>query len=202
MVRILAAGDLHGDSLAAKRLASRAVSENVDLVILCGDIVSFDHDSKNLIKPFKDVGKKLLLIPGNHDGFATADFLASFYDVKNIHGYTLQYDNVSIIGCGGANVGIERLTENEIFDVLQKGFSKVDDASKKVMVTHVFPSGSLMDKLSHVNVPGSTGVLKAINTLKPDILFCSHAHEAAGIEEKIGSTTVICVGKEGKIVDV
>lgn len=202
MVRILAAGDLHGDSSAAKCLASKAVNENVDLVILCGDIISLNHDSKNLIKPFKDAGKKLLLIPGNHDGFATADFLASFYDVRNIHGYSLLYDNVGIIGCGGANVGIERLTEDEIFDVLKKGFDKMEDVSKKIMVTHVFPQGSLMDKLSHASVPGSVGVLKAVNLLKPDILFCSHAHEAAGIEEKIGSTIVICVGKEGKIVDV
>ena len=201
MVKILAAGDLHGDSLASSKLALKAVSENVDLVVLCGDIVSFENDNVNLIKPFKDVGKKVLLIPGNHDSFATADFLASLYGVRNLHGYTVKYDDVGFVGCGGANIGMEALDEDEIFSVLKEGFEKLD-SGKKVMVTHVFPSETLMDKLSHSMVPGSTGLLKAVKTLKPDVLFCSHAHEADGIEEKIGNTKVICVGKKGKVVEL
>ena len=46
------------------------------------------------------------------------------------------------------------------------------------------------------------GVKKAIDRFKPDILLCSHVHEAEGIEEKIGSTTVINVGKKGKIIEL
>ena len=34
---------------------------------------------------FKDKNKKVLIIPGNHESFATTDFLASVYGVKNIH---------------------------------------------------------------------------------------------------------------------
>jgi Icc-related predicted phosphoesterase len=33
-------------------------------------------------------------------------------------------------------------------------------------------------------------------------LICSHIHEAAGIEEKLGKTKVINVGTEGKIIEV
>ena len=67
------------------------------------------------------------------------------------------------------------------------------------MITHVHPSGTLVEKLSNY-VPGSTGVKKAIDTLKPDILLCSHIHEAEGIEEKVGKTKVINVGRSGKII--
>lgn len=69
------------------------------------------------------------------------------------------------------------------------------------MVTHVHPSGTLMEKLSDF-VPPSTGVRKALDKFKPDILLCSHVHEAEGIEEMVGITKVINVGKEGTILDL
>ena len=68
-------------------------------------------------------------------------------------------------------------------------------------MTHVHPSDTKMEKFSDF-VKGSEGVKKAIEKFKPDILFCSHVHEAQGIEEKIGETRVINVGKEGKIIDI
>ena len=37
-MKILAAGDIHGDSALAEKLAKKAEDENVDLVVLCGDL--------------------------------------------------------------------------------------------------------------------------------------------------------------------
>ena len=42
----------------------------------------------------------------------------------------------------------------------------------------------------------------AIEEFKPEIHICGHIHETHGIEEKIGSTTVINVGKTGKIIEL
>ncbi len=200
-MKILAAGDIHGDQGLAKKLAEKAGKNHVDLVILCGDITQFDQSTDNLIKPFVEKKQKVLLIPGNHDSFATADFLAEFYGVKNIHGYSVKYDDIGIFGCGGANIGVAQLEEDEIFDTLKKGFDKVEYLKKKIMVTHVHPSESKMEKFTEF-FPGSKGIKKAIDKLKPDILLCSHVHEAEGIEEKLGNTKVINVGKEGKIIDL
>ena len=96
-LRVLAASDLHGDVRAIRKLAERAEKESVDLVVLCGDITGLT-ETKNLIKPFKEKGKKVLLLPGNWDSFATIDFLARFYGVKNIHGYSAQYGNIGFFG--------------------------------------------------------------------------------------------------------
>lgn len=199
--KILAAGDIHGDSGLAKKLAERADKENVDLVILCGDIVQHGGDSSNLIKPFVTRNKKVLLIPGNHDGFATADFLAEMYGVKNIHGYSVKYDDIGFFGCGGANIGLEALQEKEIYDILEKGFKSIKDMNKKIMVTHVHPSDTKMEKLTSF-FPGSTGIKKAVEKFKPDVLFCSHVHEAEGVEEYVGKTKVINVGRNGKIIEL
>jgi len=200
-LKILAAGDIHGDMSLASKLAQQAEDENVDLVILCGDITNFDKSTKNLIGPFVKKHKKVLLIPGNHESFATADFLAEVYGVKNIHGYSVKYKDVALFGCGGANIGLQQLNEKEIYDVLKKGFDKIKDIKKKIMVTHVHPSETMMEKFTQF-FPGSEGVKKAIDKFQPDLLLCSHVHEAEGIEEKIGKTTVINVGKKGKIIEI
>ena len=200
-LKILAAGDIHGDIGLAKKLAEKAEKEHVDLVILCGDITHFDQSTDNLIGPFKKKKQKVLLIPGNHESFATADFLAELYGVKNIHGYSVRYGDVGIFGCGGANIGLNQLQEKEVYDLLKKGFEKIKYLQKKIMVTHVHPTNSKMEKFTSF-FPGSEGVKKAIDSLKPDILFCSHVHEAEGIEEKIGKTRVINVGRKGKIINI
>lgn len=202
-MKILASGDLHGDTNLAERLAQQAEQENVDLVILCGDLTNFEMSTKNIVGPFKKRGKRVLLIPGNHESVATADFLAQVYGMKNIHGYSVVYEDVGIFGAGGAtNVGPSPIiSESEMFDLLKQGNENLKDIRKKIMVTHMHPEGSLMQKFSQF-VPPSSGVRKAIDTFKPDILLCSHVHEAEGIEEKIGNTTVINVGRKGKIINI
>jgi uncharacterized protein len=200
-MRILAAGDIHGDSVLSEKLAEKAKTENVDLVILCGDLTLAEQSTENIIGPFAKAKKKVLLIPGNHETIATADFLAEVYGAKNIHGYSVRYKDVGIFGCGGANIGLHQLSEDEIFNLLKKGNEKIEYLKKRIMVTHVHPSESIMEKFTKI-FPGSDGVTKAIKTLKPDILLCSHVHEAEGIEEKIGNTKVFNVGKEGKIIDI
>jgi len=59
----------------------------------------------------------------------------------------------------------------------------------------------MMEKFTQF-FPGSDGIRKAVETFKPDIMLCSHVHEAEGLEEKIGKTKVMNVGKEGKIINI
>ena len=200
-MRILASGDIHGDTKLAKTLAEKAVKEKVDLVVLTGDLTYAEQSLDNLVGPFVAKNKKVLLIPGNHETVATADFLAEFYGVKNLHGVSVRYKDVGLFGCGGANIGLFQLSEKEIYDLLEKGFERIKYLKKKIMVTHVHPSSTKMGQFTNV-FPGSTGVRKAIEKFKPDIALCSHVHEAEGIEEMIGITRVINVGRKGKIIDI
>ena len=198
-LRILAASDIHGDARATRRLADRAEKEHVDLVVLCGDITGL-VETKNLIKPFKDKGKKVLLLPGNWDSFATTDFLASVYGVKNLHGYSAQYEKVGFFGAGGADVGpFSRISENELMKTLGKAHAGLEGIERKVMVTHMHPAGS---KSEFSGFKGSKAIRKAIEKFKPDALLHGHIHEAAGFEEIIGKTRVINAGKKGVVVEL
>ena len=198
-MRILAAGDLHGDISQIRKLAEKAEKENVDLVVLCGDLTAAEEKTDNIIGPFVKKNKKVLLVPGNHESIATADFLAELYDVRNIHGYSVRYNNVGFFGCSGVTLGPHALSSTEIFNLLKQGHERIKETRKKVMVTHEHPADS---KQEIFGFRGSRGVRKAIDELKPDFLLCSHIHEAEGIEEKIGKTTVINVGRSGKIIEI
>ena len=200
-LRILASSDIHGDTRAAEQLARQAEKENIDLVVLCGDLTYAEQSTEGIIGPFAKRNKKVLLIPGNHETVATADFLAEVYGATNLHGYSVMYKGVGLFGCGGANIGLHQLSEPEILDLLKKGYDRIKDAKKKIMVTHVHPTGSLSEKFSGF-IPGSQGVKKAIEQFRPDILLCGHVHEAEGIEEVIGKTKVFNVGKKGKIIEI
>ena len=201
-MKILAAGDIHSDPKLVKHLAEKAEKENVDLVILCGDLTLAEQDTRGIVGPFRARGKRVLLVPGNHESVATADYLAAKYDAKNLHGNGVKYGNIGFFGCGGANMGpVLNLTDHETFELLKTGFEKEQDSKKKIMVTHVHPADSKIEQFSHV-LKGSKGVRKAIETLEPDLLLCGHVHEAQGIEEVIGKTRVINVCREGRIIEL
>ncbi len=204
-MKILAAGCIHSSSTLIESLAEQAEKENVDLVVLCGDLTYGEQSTDNIIGPFVKKGKKVALVPGNHETIATAEFLAKKYGAVNLHGYSLKHESkdgtVGLFGCGGANIGLFQLSEDEIFYTLYKAHKGVKDSGKRIMVTHVHPAESMMEQFSEF-VKGSVGVKKAIDLLKPDILLCSHVHEASGLEETIGDTRVINVSKIGKIIEV
>jgi len=201
-MKVLAAGDIHGDMGLAKKLADKAEKQKVDLVILCGDLTFHEQSTDNIIGPFVKKKKKVLIIPGNHETLATTDFLAEFYGVKNIHGYSVKYDDIGIFGAGGANIGPKTVvSDKEIFELLKQGHEKIRYLKKKILVSHVHPTGTKMEKLSEF-VPGSSGLKKAVEKFKPDIVLCSHVHEAEGLEEKIGKSKIFNVGRKGKIFEI
>ncbi|MBU4070098.1 MAG: metallophosphoesterase [Nanoarchaeota archaeon] len=198
--RILAIGDIHGDKGLVKRLAEKAKKEKIDLVILTGDLTFAEKSTKDLIGPFIKAKKQVLLIHGNHESLATADFLAEMYPpTKNLHGYAFKKNGLGIFGAGGADMGVYMIQDSEIFNILKQGHERIKNSKKKIMVTHMHPKGS---KAEFTGFPGSAGIRKAIKKFKPDIAICSHIHEASGIEEKIGKTRVINVSKKENIFEV
>ena len=199
--RILAVGDLHGDENLVKRLAKRAKDENVDLVILAGDLTLFEHSTKNLIGPFIKENKEVLIIPGNHESMSTIRNLTEIYPrTKHLHGYSVKKNDIGIFGAGyDSIVGPFAIEDEEIFKILKKGNDKIKDLKKKIMVTHTPPKGSISE---FSGVEGSRAVQKAIKEFKPDILISAHVHEAGGLQEKIGKTIVLHVARKPTIFEI
>lgn len=199
-MKILAVSDVHGDSHAMETLAEKAAKEKVDLVVFAGDLAHEQTGSvEGLLGPFRAKGLEIGLIPGNHDSLADITFLAEQYGAKNLHGYVWKKGQVGIFGCGYANVGPHFLDDEAVFKTLEKTHQQLHDVKTKIMLTHTHPQGSIHGLGMF---PGCPGVKRALDTFKPEIHLCGHIHETEGIEQKIGSTRVINVGKKGKIIEL
>ncbi len=199
--KVLAIGDIHGDTSLVKKLAKKAKDENVDLVILAGDLTFFEHSSKDIIGPFIKENKEVLLIPGNHESMHTIKNLTELYPkTSHIHGYSIMKEDVGIFGAGyDSTVGPFRIEDEEIFKLLKKGHEKVKDAKKTIMVTHTNPEKSISE---FSGVEGSKAVAKAIKEFKPDVHISAHVHPAGGLQEKIGKTKVLHVGRRATIFEI
>ncbi len=198
-MKIFAVSDVHGDSRHVEKLAEHAEKEKVDLVILAGDLTYGEQGVEGILGHFKKRNLKIALIPGNHESLATTNFLAEMYGAYNLHGYALKFGDVGIFGCGYANIGIHQLEEHEFLETLKKAHEQIKDCKKKIMVTHIHPGNSIFE---FGMFPGSHGVKKAIEDLKPDVHLFGHIHETEGIEAMLGKTKMINVGKKGKIIEV
>lgn len=195
--KILAAGDFHGDSSVTKKLAEKAERENVDLVVLTGDITGL-IETENIIKPFLQKNKRVVFVPGNWDTTEATETLSKLYGIKNIGKHYVKYDNVGIFGVGNEDWQLN-LNEDKAFKKLSKDFDYIKDLEKKIMVSHMHAAKT---KAEFSGFPGSKAVRKAIEKFQPDLFISGHIHEAEGLQEKIGKTRVISVGKKGKIIEI
>jgi len=199
--KILAIGDIHGDTRMVEKLAKKAKEEDVDFVIIAGDLTLLDQSTKNLLGPFVKENKEVLLIPGNHETMSTIRNITEIYPkTRHIHGYSLKRDDLGIFGAGyESSTGPFFVEDEEIFKILKKGNEKVKDLKKKIMVTHAHPRGSIAE---FSGFPGSKAVQKALKKFKPDVLITAHIHEAGGLQEKIGKTKVFHVGRKPAIFEI
>lgn len=201
-IRMLVASDVHGDAEAMKKLAERAEKENVDVVIIAGDLTEFDMYSKGMIKPFLERKKEVLFVVGNHD-LSAGDVFAEKYGIRNIQFYPAKIRNVGFFGCGTASVGPNFLAEEEIARYIEKGFEKIKGAEKKILVTHMRPAGSAIETMiPRLRYSGSEAIREAIEKFRPDMNICGHIHEAEGLDEKLGGTLVIGAGPKGRIIEI
>ena len=200
-MKILALSDVHGDVSFMEEMAEKGAKEKVDLVILAGDILNFDEIQQGLVGPFKKKGLEVAVVPGNHEGMAEVNFLVEKYGAKNLHGYSMRFGDIGIFGCGYGDEGsgLHILNDEQFFNTLKQAHDSLEGVKKKLMVTHVQPNDSIIG-LKHPTW-GSSGVRKALEEFKPDLHICGHMHETHGIEEIIGKTRVINVGKTGKIIE-
>ena len=199
-LKILATGDIHGDTGLVKKLAKQAEKENVDLVIITGDMTFFEDSTENLIGPFLAKGKEVLILPGNHESIATMDFLEHYYqNTKNMHGYSIEKGDVGIFGAGLADIGFTRVNDKQMFELLKKAHEGIKNSKRKIMITHMHPAGSLSEASGFA---GCEGIRKAIKKFKPELHIHSHIHEAEGADETIDNTRVMNIGKKGKIIEI
>ncbi|MFA5953086.1 MAG: metallophosphoesterase [Candidatus Pacearchaeota archaeon] len=198
-MKILAISDIHGDAGLVRKLAKQAKKENVDLVIIAGDLTWFGNQAKEIIQPFIKEGKQVITIPGNHDPENISEDLEQVYKgTINLHKKSFSKEDIGFFGTGTTDWGFYE-DGKQVYKELSEAHKKIKDLKKKIMVVHCPPEGS---KIELMGFPGSRGVRKAIDKFKPDFVICGHIHQGGGLFENIDKSKVMNVARRARIFEI
>jgi len=194
-MKIVSFGDIH---MATRNLARMdAVMRDTDLVILSGDLTNFGGtpDARKVIDTVRAVCPRLLAVPGNLDQRDVFAYLEA--EQIALHGKGMVIGGVGIFGCGGSNITPfgtpSELTEEEIYDALNRAYQQVRAQRPLLMICHTPPYETRCDRIVGGRAVGSTAARRFIEEVKPDVCISGHIHESPGIDT-IGPTTILNAG--------
>jgi len=196
-LNILAISDVHGNELEG--LYNFLEKNNIDLVIISGDITNFG--------PLEFVGKFLnklsrfnstvLAIPGNCD---PEGVVGKIDESKAIcaHEDVIEYGNLVIYGFGGSNPTPfntpGELDEETLYNSIKSVMKLKDIESVKkpsgdfpfgkisILLTHAPPKDTEADKIEDGAHVGSESVKRIIEEYQPRLNLCGHIHEAKSFD--------------------
>ena len=201
-MKLLCFVDLHGDKPLLKKLIKRAKKDDIDLVVMAGDLTVFESNLRYFLRQLNGIGKKVLVIPGNHEGervFRNA--VKGYENCVYIHKKAIRVkptgEDYVFLGYGEGGFALE---DSEFRKIARKWYGEYQK-DKVILVTHGPPFGTNQDRLGKRHV-GNKDYRKFIERIKPKLVICGHLHETAGQKDKIGETIIIHPGWEGMVVEL
>ena len=194
-MRIVCIGDIHLAFRAIERLAPEL--READLAILTGDLTHFGEppDAFRVVDAVRRHCPRVLAVTGNLDMLWVID---AFRDAGiSLHGEGRRFGDLGIFGCGGSNITPmdtpTELTEDELTDVLERGWTSVAGAARTLMICHTPPFDSRLDRLCNGTPVGSAAVRAFIERRRPQVAIVGHIHEGRGTD-RVGDTLVLNAG--------
>ncbi len=211
-MKILAFTDIHGHaknlgyvsaSQTLKKLDhfKKTIKENdIDFAICCGDITYFGEEIEAIMKKIGDLGVDVLLIHGNHEEEDEVRLLSKKYDnIHFLHGKMEKIGNFVFIGYGGG--GFSR-RDSEFVETMKTLTNKLDKKEKIVLFTHAPPHGTKIDFRPPYGHVGNIDYREFIEKHNVVLAMAGHIHEGFGLQQKLGKTTILDPGPDGKIIDL
>ena len=189
--------DFHGSIKAFQEAASKAEDVQANVIVVCGDISHFGsvQEARTLLSPLVNLRLPVLFVPGNCDPPPLTG--VDIEGARCIHGLCEIYGDTTFLGVGGGLISPFQtpfeMTEEEIMDVLTRGFGQAPSGRWLVLVSHNPPKDTKIDRVHTGRHIGSLSARRFIEEKRPSIAFCGHAHEAKGIDQ-IGETILVNPG--------
>ena len=198
-VKLLAFSDLHRDLGKAADLVER--SSEADVVIAAGDFASIHEGLDETIDALREISGPTVLVPGNNE---TEDALRSACEgwdgATVLHGDGTEIDGAQFFGLG-AGVPITPWDWSFDLDEEQASERLAGCPEGAVLVVHSPPKGHC-DESGTGDHLGSTAILEAIESKRPQVAVCGHIHESWGAESEIGPTPVYNLGPDGRLIEI
>ena len=180
-------------------MLKRAKEDDIDFVVCCGDFSQFGHGIIEFLTLFNEIGKKIYLIPGNHEEMETLfdDALVSFDNCISLHKKVQKIGDYYFLGYGGGGFSQE---DADFRKVSREWYGKYR-GKKIVLVTHQPPLGTKLDLLENRHI-GNKDYYKFIKRIQPKVAISGHLHETMGEVDRIGKTRIINPCWEGMVIEL
>ena len=182
-----------------KELKALAKKERPDVIICAGDASLFENHLEEIMERISKLGKKVLIIPGNHETDAVLKKICSFHD-------SLMFLNKKAITIGGYTfvgfTGESFLKQDREMERFIKKIKPKIKGKKVVLVTHAPPYNTKLDRIGKEHCGNKT--ISGFIQTNPNIILCicGHIHEDAGKQDKLNNAILINPGPRGRIIEI
>ena len=200
-MKILAVSDPHGSAAAMKKI--KVKSKYVDLILLAGDFTIFQQDMEKILKEYDKMGKRILLIPGNHEDPEDVEQAVDKYkNLVYIDERIYEEEGLIVFGMEGNGFSLR----DKPFEQVSKKYMPLIKKNRKgrtfILMTHAPPFETKCDIIMEEEHCGNESIRKFIEKMQPEIAICGHIHDTFGTEDLIGKTHVMNPGPEGRIINI
>lgn len=201
-IRFLATGDFHSKSDILQDIKKCTNLDEIDFVLLVGDISEKNDDFSKLLGIFK--GKEIFMVPGNHESRKKIKVLEEQYNVHFLGNKpALVHKDLVLFGTNYIPIGVYGISEEEIFFNLIQNYEAIKNVKCKIHLSHLPPFGTAIGTASPFFpfISGSLAIREFLENFKPDLTLVGHIHESSGLEEIVNKTRVVNVGRTFKIFE-
>lgn len=159
----------------------------------------FEEGLDVILNKLSKMGKKVLLVHGNHETDTVMRRLCKKYgNLLFIHNNHYKSNSCIFFGHGGGGFSLREpgfyLTGKKFVKIIKKNQGK-----RIIFVTHAPPYGTRLDLIVGEHC-GNKTYRDFISKNKVDLHICGHLHENFNKEDKIKKTRIVNPGPYGKVI--
>lgn len=191
-MKLLAFTDLHLDFDSLREIKKNA--KDADILVCAGDFTVFGRNTKLILEKINKLGKKVILIPGNHeDEDVVEKECKKLPNILYIHKKAIEINGFLFVGWGGGGFA---LVDREF----EKFTSKFENKKNIILITHAPPYKTKLDLLwEHRGCKSITNFIKKAKVL---LAISGHFHENFGEIDYVGKSVLVNPGPDGMIIEI
>jgi uncharacterized protein len=201
-MKIFIFSDIHGDVRAIERV----IAQPADVYIAAGDLSTFGRGLERCGEALKPLGEKLWLLPGNHETHDETRALCERYGFVDFHRQVRQVESAKgatwWAGLGYSNITPFNTPGEYSEEEIAAALEAFEEKKPLYLVAHFPPKDTKLDEVGRGKHAGSPTLRRWVERVEPRFLLCGHIHEGAGLQDWIGRTQCINVGKQGFGIEV